>query len=131
MKFVVDTSMWVAELARHDGTSDTETGLESLAHVYATDVICAELLAAPDNRRQAALVNLLAARRRVLHLGGMEDMRRAGACMRSSRLAGRTVRSMTDCLIAAICIRERIPLLHNDRDFDTLAELTPLTVIRH
>lgn len=131
MTFVADTSIWIDALAGRGTASDAERRLRALEYAFATDVICAELLAAPDNGRQAALVAELAAGDRILELDGIEDMRRAGECMRRSRLAGRGVRSMTDCLIAAVCIREGLPLLHDDRDFATLAELTPLITVRH
>ncbi len=33
-----------------------------------------------------------------------------------------------DCLVAAIAIRADVPVLHADRDFDTLARHTDLSV---
>jgi predicted nucleic acid-binding protein len=39
---------------------------------------------------------------------------------RRCRGRGETVRKLIDCLIAAIAIRERATVLHNDRDFDVL-----------
>ncbi len=36
------------------------------------------------------------------------------------------VRRLVDGLIAAVAIRERAILLHNDRDFETLARCTKL-----
>jgi predicted nucleic acid-binding protein len=45
---------------------------------------------------------------------------------RSARRAGRTVRSSVDCLIAACAIRHGLTVLHWDRDYATLADLSPL-----
>ncbi len=129
MTFVADTSIWIDALAGQGTPSEAELRMKALEYAYATDVICAELLAAPENSRQQVLVAELEANDRILQLDGVGDMHLAAECMRRSRIAGRTVRSMTDCLIAAVCIREQLPLLHDDRDFGTLAELTPLTVI--
>ncbi|MCW2920703.1 MAG: PilT protein domain protein [Thermoleophilia bacterium] len=129
MRVVADTSAWVASM-NGDDADWLGTKLEDNEYVFATDVVCAELLAARRSRRQHRLVARLATHRRIINLGGMPDMRRAAECMRTSSEAGRTVRSMADCLIAAVCIREHVPLLHNDRDFDTLAELTSLQAIR-
>ncbi len=42
------------------------------------------------------------------------------------RRRGLTVRSVIDCCIAEIAIRSKITLLHNDRDFETIAMLRPL-----
>jgi predicted nucleic acid-binding protein len=35
---------------------------------------------------------------------------------------------MIDCLIAAIAIRERVAVLHNDRDFDVLHRHSKLRI---
>jgi predicted nucleic acid-binding protein len=40
------------------------------------------------------------------------------------------VRSLLDCLIAAIAIRHDATLVHRDRDFDTLAAVSPLRAER-
>ena len=45
---------------------------------------------------------------------------------RSARRGGLTVRSSVDCLIAACAIRHDLEVLHRDRDFATLAEVSAL-----
>lgn len=45
---------------------------------------------------------------------------------RAARKAGRTVRSGTDCVIAACAIRHGLEVLHQDRDFDALAGVSAL-----
>jgi hypothetical protein len=45
---------------------------------------------------------------------------------RAARRAGRTVRSSVDCLIAASAVRHDIPVLHVDRDYECLAEVSAL-----
>ena len=40
------------------------------------------------------------------------------------------IRRTTDCLIATVCIREERPLLHNDLDFDHLAVVSALRVVK-
>ena len=50
----------------------------------------------------------------------------AAGLYRAARRAGLTVRSGADCLIAACAIRHGLPVLHNDRDFDLLARVSPL-----
>ena len=42
------------------------------------------------------------------------------------RRTGRTVRSIVDCCIAQIAIERDLTLLHNDRDFETIASVRPL-----
>ena len=43
----------------------------------------------------------------------------------SCRRAGKTPRSSNDCLIARIAMEHALVLLHDDRDFDTIAAVTP------
>jgi predicted nucleic acid-binding protein len=59
---------------------------------------------------------------------GPVDYDEAAALYRSCRRAGRTVRKLIDCLIAAVAIRTETPLLHADGDFSTLAQHTPLRI---
>ena len=40
------------------------------------------------------------------------------------RRRGRTPRSSNDCLIAQVAIEHSLALLHDDRDFETIAEAT-------
>ena len=47
---------------------------------------------------------------------------------RTGRRKGMTIRSSTDCLIAAIAIEYQIPIWHNDRDFSSIAKFTGLQV---
>jgi len=52
----------------------------------------------------------------------------AAALFRSARRRGMTVRSSTDCLIAACALRHDLEVLHRDRDYGRLAEVAPLRV---
>jgi predicted nucleic acid-binding protein len=45
---------------------------------------------------------------------------------RTARRAGISIRSGVDCLIAACAIRNRLGVVHRDRDFDKLARIAPL-----
>lgn len=54
----------------------------------------------------------------------------AAELYREGRRKGYTIRSSTDCLIAAIAIENSIPVWHKDRDFDTIAGFTTLQCYR-
>ena len=56
------------------------------------------------------------------------DVEEAARIYRGCRGFGETVRSPTDCLIAAIAIRNDVPVLHRDRDYDLIARHFPLRV---
>ena len=45
---------------------------------------------------------------------------------RLARRSGYTVRSGVDCIIAACAIRHHLTVVHRDRDFDSLAHVSPL-----
>ena len=45
---------------------------------------------------------------------------------RAARRGGRTVRSSVDCLIAACAIRHDLEVLHRDRDFAVLSQISAL-----
>lgn len=45
---------------------------------------------------------------------------------RAARRAGFTIRSSTDCLIAAAAIRHGVVVLHRDRDYGNLAQVSSL-----
>jgi predicted nucleic acid-binding protein len=45
---------------------------------------------------------------------------------RSARRAALAIRSGVDCLIAASAIRHGLTVLHHDRDFETIARVSPL-----
>jgi len=49
----------------------------------------------------------------------------AGALYARCRWAGITPRSPHDCLIAQTAIEYRMPLLHDDRDFERIAQVEP------
>ena len=57
---------------------------------------------------------------------GQQRFEEAAELYRAARRAGFTVRSSTDCLIAACAIRHGVTVLHRDRDFSVIARVSPL-----
>ena len=57
---------------------------------------------------------------------GADVFLQAADLYRMGRRMGLTVRSASDCVIAACAIRNDLEVLHRDRDFDALAEISPL-----
>jgi predicted nucleic acid-binding protein len=47
---------------------------------------------------------------------------------RAARRSGITIRSGVDCLVAACALRHDLTVLHRDRDYGRLAEISPLRV---
>jgi predicted nucleic acid-binding protein len=55
---------------------------------------------------------------------------RSSQMYRTLRKKGITIRTPLDCMIASVAIEHRAPLLHNDRDFDKIADHTNLEVVK-
>ena len=54
------------------------------------------------------------------------DHEYAAGLYRATRRSGSPVRSMIDCLVAAVAVRVDAPVLAQDRDFAVLQEVCPL-----
>lgn len=57
---------------------------------------------------------------------GVDLFVEAAQLYRAARRAGLTIRSSTDCLIAACAIRHDLTVVHVDRDYDHIAKISPL-----
>jgi predicted nucleic acid-binding protein len=127
---VVDTTVWVDFFRGSDEPHVAEliALIKQDAGVALTDVILTEVLQGLRTDQQARRVEQRLRAFDILRLWRLDDFTRAAGLYRTARAKGYTVRRTIDCLIAAVCIREQVPVLHNDADFDRLAEVTPLLV---
>jgi predicted nucleic acid-binding protein len=128
---VVDTSVWIDWLNDRD-TAQTDRVASVLVEdgpIALTDVVLAEVLQGIRDRRQVRRVDEVLSAHEVLRLESLDDFRQAAELYRACRRRGATIRRTTDCLIAAVCVREALPLLHADADFDQLAAHTALQVV--
>ncbi len=136
MTVVVDTTVWVDLFRGHLSYPHVEEFLRLIDAddgIAITDVILTEILQGLTSEEAVERIERKMAPFDVLRLEGLDDFRLAATLYRRARTRGRTIRRTLDCLIAAVCIRHDVPLLHNDRDFDHLASTTELqihTVIR-
>lgn len=127
---LADTSAWI-ELQRGTGSAVDER----MAHLLEfgplptiTEPVIMELLASRRSDEEVAGIRQGLLAFEMVPVGGLATWERASAIQRTCRARGETVRSMIDCLIAAVAIRESASLLHLDRDFDVIARHTPLRV---
>jgi predicted nucleic acid-binding protein len=129
---VVDTTVWIDFLNGRDEAHvdqlarmiDTDVG------IALTDVTLTEVLQGVRDEGQVSLVDERLCAFDVLRLDSLDDFRRAAQLYRTARRRGVTIRRTVDCLIASVCIREGVPIMHNDGDFDRLAEHCALTIYR-
>ncbi len=122
---LVDTSAWI-EYLRATGSPVCERVDRLLSGSLATcDPVRMEIFAgARDDAHLADLRRLLA---RASEIGvGPADYDRAAAIYRTCRRRGATVRSLVDCLIASLALREDLELLHADADYEVIARCSPL-----
>ncbi|MPZ27996.1 MAG: PIN domain-containing protein [Micromonosporaceae bacterium] len=129
---VVDTSVWIDFFAGRD-TPQVAYLLDRLdlgdEEVALTDLVLTEILQGLRTDHEVQRVDARMSVFEVLRLGDLSDFRRAAALYRAARRRGVTIRRTSDCLIAAVCVREQVPLLHADNDFDHLARVTELSVV--
>ena len=125
---LIDTSAWV-DFLRGTGSPVCNRVEDLLDGEIATcDAIRMEVLAgARDEQHLQSLRRLLA--RAVTLPTRPSDYEDAALLYRSCRRGGETVRKLIDCLIAAVALRNDTPILHNDRDFDTIARHSALEVV--
>lgn len=120
---LADTSAWV-EFLRATGTAVHHRMRDLLVSgepLHTTDVVVMELLAGGRDEEHAVQLRRLLARCRFEPVAGLGDFEAAAELYRRCRQGGSTIRSLTDCLIAAVALRADLPVLHADRDFDALA----------
>ncbi len=94
--------------------------------MHATDVVVMEILAGGRDEAHVVQLRRLLARCEFVPTEGLGDFEAAALLYRQCRRAGTTVRSLTDCLIAAVAVRSDLEVLHADKDFDALACHTSL-----
>ncbi len=127
---LADTSAWV-EYLRATG-SPAHLHLRKLiaeqGDLATTEVVLMELLAGAANAGEVTRLRRLLGRFELLPVEGLADYEAAAELYRRCRAGGETVRSLTDCLIAAVALRHGANLLHRDHDFEVIARHTPLRV---
>ncbi|WP_421118866.1 PIN domain-containing protein [Aquihabitans daechungensis] len=128
MVTLIDTSAWI-EFLRGDQGGDLAVRA-AVRHLLrdgaalSEPVVMEVLAGARSSRHHEQLRALLAT---AIHLPvEAEDWADAALLYRRCRVNGTTVRSMVDCVIAAVAVRQDVPVLAWDRDFEALAAHTPM-----
>ncbi len=127
---VPDTSAWI-EFLRGTGHEVHLRMVDLIkldADIVLTEVVLMELLAGPTSDDEVTALRSTLIEFPVVPARSVEDHEQAAAVYRVCRTHGETVRSLNDCLIAAIAIRTGSTVLHADRDFGTISRHTPLQV---
>lgn len=89
-----------------------------------------EILAGARSEKERDSLRRLLQRCVQMPVDGPNDYERAADLYRACRRRGETPRKLTDCLIAAVAIRNDVELLHADSDFTAIARHTPLRLAK-
>lgn len=125
---LLDTSAWV-EFLRATGSPvnlRVRAVLAEDAELASTDVVVMEVLAGASDDRDRDKLRRLLYGCALLAVEGPSDYEHAAEIYRGCRRHGETPRKLTDCLIAAVAIRNDAELLHADADFLAIARHSPL-----
>ena len=127
---VVDTSAWVEYLRGTGSTTAVavRAAIASTDELGVPDVVRLELLAGSADSDVDVLRRFLA-RFTALPAASPSDHELAAALYRSARTAGRSVRSLVDCMVAAAALRLDAPVLAQDRDYASLAAVSELRLV--
>jgi len=125
----VDSSVWIAHF--HNVMSRQVTLLRSLfgrEELLVGDIVLLEVLRGAHDERHAVPLAREMRNFDVVPMLGNDIAVQAARNFRILRSRGITVRPVRDLIIGAYCIEHRIPLLHDDRDFDAMREHLGLRV---
>ena len=128
MTVLVDTSAWIEFLRRTGSSAHLEVRRVIRNETASTcGAVMMEVLAGANDEDHAESLQMLFddVEKHHVDFGHFEE---AAAIHRYCRSRGVTVRSMVDCVIAAVALRENHELLHNDRDFNAIASVLPLRI---
>lgn len=129
---LVDSSAWV-EFLRGTGSAvhlHLRTELEGDAGLACTDVVVMEILAGARGEEDRDRLRRLLYGLEFLAVDGPADYESAAEIYRLCRSRGETPRKLSDCLIAAVAIRNDAELLCDDTDFEVIARHAPLRLSR-
>lgn len=128
---LIDASAFVEFLNRTGSRADIliEQLIRNDDEIALADVTLTEILQGIINDREyrdvkASLLTFL-----ILSLKSPESCIATAELHRKCRKKGLTIRSTIDLLIAQIALEHRATLLHNDRDFDAIAQVCDLKVM--
>jgi hypothetical protein len=122
---LVDTSAWVAIFRRSNPLPAEAIG-EVDEFVTCLPVVQEVLQGFRDDAAYRTARDAMLALPIVESPLRLQVVEEAVALYRASRRLGLTVRSSVDCLIAACALRHDLTVVHRDRDYPTLARVSPL-----
>jgi hypothetical protein len=130
--YLVDSSAWIEYLRRTGSRADlqvTELVEQPSPAAGVTEPVIMELLAGARNLADFRKLRRLTSAMPLCAIDPVCDYTEGAALYKLLRTEGLTIRSVTDCLIAAIAWRRDATLVHADIDFDRIAARYPVRVM--
>ena len=120
---LVDTSVWIDLFAGRDlpHVRKLESAIAADEELCICGVIMTEVLQGiRDDKNFSSTLRIL---QDLIYLPETIDtFVRAAKIYRTLRKQGKTIRNPVDCIISSVCLQHGAFILHNDRDFDHIAE---------
>ena len=126
---LVDTSVWVEHLRGTGSRAHLalrELAVAEPAGVAVCEPIAMELLAGPTDPFTVRRIEQQLGTLEDLAVDAAQDFRAAATLAREVRRSGHSVRSVTDCLIAAVALRHDAEVWHCDEDYVRIAAVSDL-----
>lgn len=126
---VVDSSIW-GDHFNGKKTLQTNWLDSSLGNIpiIVGDLILTEVLQGFQNDKDFKIARELLLEMPIVEMGGDLSIQSA-LNTRALRKRGATVRKTIDVMIRTFCIHYRLPLLHDDRDFDPMVNFLGLKIV--
>ena len=121
---LVDTSVWIS-LLKHN-TRVWQEADRALSFVTCGPIIQELFQGLRESPAAILLRNDILAIPRLSDPVDATTFVEAAEIYRQGRQRGYTIRSSTDCLIAAIAIKNNVPVWHRNRDYSAIAKFTSL-----
>lgn len=129
---LVDTSVWIDWFSDRSDTNQQTNLLEVYftqgIAVCITNVILQEVLQGIRKDKDYEVTKHTLLNMSMLQLDPVEAAVGAAQLYRTLRKKGVTIRKPNDCLIAQYALFYDMPILHNDSDFEQIAQHTPLRI---
>ena len=127
---LIDTSAFIEFLNRTGSREDTliEQLIRSNEDIVLADITLTEILQGIKTDREYCEVKASLLTFPILSLKSPESYIAAAELFRKCRKKGFTIRNTVDLLIAQIALEHRATLLHNDRDFEAIAQVSDIRI---
>lgn len=129
---LVDTSVWVDYFNGFPSQEDRwlYRAIEEEHSIIVPGLVLAEILCGLKSEGDSERVQTILAGFEEAPPLVLDDYVDAAKLFRKCRSKGYTLRSLMDCLIAGICIRNGFSLLSKDRDFLSIAIVVDLNLLQ-